>query len=126
KTLEESRPQLGLERTVTLELATITSNSPAVEIVNLLITQGLRDRASDIHIEPQKEYLRVRFRIDGVLHDMAHLPTATGAALSSGIKIMVGMNIVERRRAEDGQISVNVDSRGLDVLVVTLVMIWSV
>jgi len=124
KTLEESRPQLGLERTVTLELATITSNSPAVEIVNLLITQGLRDRASDIHIEPQKEYLRVRFRIDGVLHDMAHLPTATGAALSSRIKIMAGMNIVERRRAQDGQISVNVDSRELDVRVATMETIW--
>ena len=124
KTLEESRPQLGFERTVTLELATITSNSPAVEIVNLLITQGLRDRASDIHIEPQKEHLRVRFRIDGVLHDMAHLPTATGAALSSRIKIMAGMNIVERRRAQDGQISVNVDSRELDVRVATMETIW--
>jgi type IV pilus assembly protein PilB len=124
KTLEESRPQIGLERTVTLELATITSNSPAVEIVNLLITQGLRDRASDIHIEPQKDYLRVRFRIDGVLHDMAHLPTATGAALSSRVKIMAGMNIVERRRAQDGQISVNVDARELDVRVATMETIW--
>jgi type IV pilus assembly protein PilB len=124
KTLEESRPQLGFERTVTLELATITSNSPAVEIVNLLITQGLRDRASDIHIEPQKDYLRVRFRIDGVLHDMAHLPTATGGALSSRIKIMAGMNIVERRRAQDGQISANVDGRELDVRVATMETIW--
>ncbi len=124
RTLEESRPQLGFDRVTTLELASITSNSPAVEIVNLLITQGLRDRASDIHIEPQKDFLRVRFRIDGVLQDMAHLPTATGGALSSRVKIMAGMNIVERRRAQDGQISVNVDGRELDVRVATIETIW--
>jgi type IV pilus assembly protein PilB len=124
RSLEESRPQLGFDRVATLELASVTSNSPAVEIVNLLITQGLRDRASDIHIEPQKDYLRVRFRIDGVLQDMAHLPTATGAALASRVKIMAGMNIVERRRAQDGQISVNVDGRELDVRVATIETIW--
>jgi type IV pilus assembly protein PilB len=124
KTLEESRPQMKLERVMTLELANVTSSSPAVEIVNMLITQGLRDRASDIHIEPQKEYLRIRFRIDGVLQDMAHLPTSTGAALASRIKIMAGMNIVERRRAQDGQISVNVDARELDVRVATIETIW--
>jgi len=124
QTLNESRPQAQFDRVMTLELAKVTSNSPAVEIVNLLITQGLRDRASDIHIEPQKEYLRVRFRIDGVLQDMAHLPSATGAALSSRVKIMAGMNIVERRRAQDGQISVNVDGRELDVRVATMETIW--
>jgi type IV pilus assembly protein PilB len=125
KTLNESRPQAQqFDRVMTLELAKVTSSSPAVEIVNLLITQGLRDRASDIHIEPQKDYLRVRFRIDGVLQDMAHLPSATGAALASRVKIMAGMNIVERRRAQDGQISVNVDGRELDVRVATMETIW--
>ena len=124
RTLEESRPEMHLDRVMTLELAGVTSGSPAVEIVNLLIRQGLRDRASDIHIEPQKDYLRIRFRIDGVLQDMAHLPTSTGAALASRVKIMAGMNIVERRRAQDGQISVNVDDRELDVRVATIETIW--
>jgi type IV pilus assembly protein PilB len=124
RTLEESRPQLTFDRVMTLELGNITSSSPAIEIVNLLITQGLRDRASDIHIEPQKDFLRVRFRIDGVLQDMAHLPSSTGAALASRVKIMAGMNIVERRRAQDGQISVNVDGRELDVRVATMETIW--
>ena len=124
QTLRDSRPQARFDRVMTLELANVTTNSPAVEIVNLLITQGLRDRASDIHIEPQKDYLRVRFRIDGVLQDMAHLPSSTGAALSSRVKIMAGMNIVERRRAQDGQISVNVDGRELDVRVATIETIW--
>ncbi|HVH63478.1 MAG TPA: GspE/PulE family protein, partial [Candidatus Dormibacteraeota bacterium] len=118
------RPQIQFDRVMTLELANVTTNSPAFEIVNLLITQGLRDRASDIHIEPQQDYLRVRFRIDGVLQDMAHLPSSTGAALSSRVKIMAGMNIVERRRAQDGQISVNVDGRELDVRVATMETIW--
>ena len=124
RTLQESRPQMGFDRVMTLELANITATSPAVEIVNLLITQGLRDRASDIHIEPQKDFLRVRFRIDGVLQDKAHLPSSTGAALASRVKIMAGMNIVERRRAQDGQISVNVDGRELDVRVATIETIW--
>ena len=124
QTLKESRPQLEFDRSTTLELAGVTSNSPAVEIVNLLITQGLRDRASDIHIEPQKDHLRIRFRIDGVLQDMAHLPSTTGSALASRVKIMAGMNIVERRRAQDGQISVNVDGRELDVRVATMETVW--
>jgi type IV pilus assembly protein PilB len=124
RSLEESRPQLGVTRTIVFELSNITATSPAVEIVNLLITQGLRDRASDIHVEPQKDYLRIRFRVDGVLQDVAHLPTTTGAALASRIKIMADMNIVERRRAQDGQISLTVDGRDLDVRVATIETIW--
>jgi type IV pilus assembly protein PilB len=122
--LQESRPQFGITRSIVFELSNITATSPAVEIVNLLITQGLRDRASDIHVEPQKDYLRIRFRVDGVLQDVAHLPTSTGAALASRIKIMASMNIVERRRAQDGQISLTVDGRDLDVRVATIETIW--
>jgi type IV pilus assembly protein PilB len=90
----------------------------------MLITQGLRDRASDIHVEPQKDHLRIRFRVDGVLQDVAHLPNATSAALASRIKIMADMNIVERRRAQDGQISLSVDGRDLDIRVATIETIW--
>ncbi|MGH7760799.1 MAG: GspE/PulE family protein [Candidatus Dormibacteraceae bacterium] len=124
KSLQESRPQYSTDRSLSLDLSGITASSPAVEIVNLLITQGVRDRASDIHMEPQKEYLRIRFRIDGVLQDIAHLPSTTGAALASRIKILADMNIVERRRAQDGQISMKVDSRELDIRVATLETIW--
>ena len=124
KSLQESRPQLSVERASSIDLNAITASSPAVEIVNLLITQGVRDRASDIHMEPQKGYLRIRFRIDGVLQDVAHLPSATGSALASRIKIMADMNIVERRRAQDGQISMTIDGRELDIRVATLETIW--
>src|SRR6202140_4398721 len=123
--LKDSRPQFtSASRSMVFALSTITATSPAVEIVNMLITQGLRDRASDIHVEPQKDFLRVRFRIDGVLQDVAHLPSSTGAALASRIKIMADMNIVERRRAQDGQISLSVDNRELDIRVATIETIW--
>jgi type IV pilus assembly protein PilB len=123
--LKDSRPQFTSgSRSAVFDLSAVTATSPAVEIVNMLITQGLRDRASDIHIEPQKSHLRIRLRIDGVLQDVAHLPSATGAALASRIKIMADMNIVERRRAQDGQISLNVDNRELDIRVATIETIW--
>jgi type IV pilus assembly protein PilB len=125
RSLKDSRPQFTSgSRSTVFDLSSITATSPAIEIVNMLITQGLRDRSSDIHVEPQKEYLRIRFRIDGVLQDVAHLPTATGAALASRIKIMADMNIVERRRAQDGQISLTVDGRELDIRVATMETIW--
>jgi type IV pilus assembly protein PilB len=125
RSLKDSRPQFTSgSRSTVFDLSTITATSPAIEIVNMLITQGLRDRASDIHVEPQKDHLRIRFRVDGVLQDVAHLPSATGAALASRIKIMADMNIVERRRAQDGQISLTVDSRELDIRVATIETIW--
>ncbi len=125
RSLKDSRPQFtSASRTTVFDLSTVTATSPAVEIVNMLITQGLRDRASDIHVEPQKDHLRIRFRIDGVLQDVAHLPSATGAALASRIKIMADMNIVERRRAQDGQIGLTVDGRELDIRVATIETIW--
>src|SRR4051812_27044089 len=93
------------------------NDAPVVQVVNLIITQGLRDRASDIHIEPQDGRMRVRFRIDGALHDVLALPEEIGPALVSRIKIMANMNIVERRRPQDGQIATEIDGRALDIRV---------
>ncbi|MFN2463425.1 MAG: GspE/PulE family protein [Candidatus Dormibacteria bacterium] len=107
-----------------IDLAQLTADSPVVEVVNLLITQGLRDRASDIHLEPQENLLRVRFRIDGVLQDVAHLPANIGPGLSSRIKIMSDLDIVERNRAQDGQVSLTVEGKELDVRVATMATIW--
>jgi type IV pilus assembly protein PilB len=91
------------------------ADAPVVKVANLLISQALRDRASDLHIEPQDTQVRVRFRVDGALHDVTTLPAEMGPALVSRIKIMGGMNIVERRRPQDGQTSLEVDGRALDV-----------
>jgi type IV pilus assembly protein PilB len=101
-----------------------TDDAPVVRIVNMLITQALRDRASDVHIEPQDERIRIRFRIDGALHDVLALPESIGPGLVSRLKIMAGMNIVERRRPQDGQIGMDVDGRAVDIRVSTTGTIW--
>ena len=85
---------------------------------------GLRDRASDIHIEPQNERLRVRFRIDGPCTTRWSCRSAMAPALVSRLKIMAGMNIVERRRPQDGQITMEVDGREIDIRVSTVATIW--
>ena len=94
-----------------------TDSAPVVQVVNLLITQALRDRASDVHVEPMSDTVRVRFRIDGVLHDVVALPTTMGSGVISRIKVLAGMNIVERRRPQDGQIAMNIDERSIDIRV---------
>jgi type IV pilus assembly protein PilB len=99
-------------------------NAPVVQVVNAVITQALRDRASDVHIEPQGDQMRVRVRIDGALHDTLTLPGDMGPALVSRIKVMGGMNIVERRRAQDGQIETTVDGRALDIRVASTPVIF--
>jgi type IV pilus assembly protein PilB len=99
-------------------------NAPVVQVVTAIITQALRDRASDVHIEPQGDQVRVRVRIDGALHDSLTLPAEMGPALVSRIKVMAGMNIVERRRAQDGQIETSVDGRALDIRVASTPVIF--
>ncbi len=90
-----------------------------VRVVQMIITQALRDRASDIHIEPSGNRVRVRYRIDGALSDVLDLPGSIGPALVSRVKILAQMNIVERRRPQDGQISMEVEDREVDIRVAT-------
>jgi len=97
----------------------VNETAPVVQVVQLLITQGLRDRASDIHIEPQADRIRVRYRVDGALHDVLDLPGSMGPAIVSRVKIMAGMNIVERRRPQDGHISLEIEGRAVDIRVAT-------
>ena len=98
--------------------------APVVQVVNLIIQQGVRDRASDIHIEPQDSRVRIRYRIDGALHDVLALPANMGPAVVSRVKVLAGMNIVERRRPQDGQIAMEIDGRPLDARVATTTTIW--
>jgi type IV pilus assembly protein PilB len=109
---------------VSPEMAVLAENAPVVQIVNLLITQGLRDRASDVHIEPKKDYVRVRYRIDGVLTDILRLPIALAPGIASRIKIMAELDIVERHRSQDGQIQINIDGHPIDIRVATVETIW--
>jgi type IV pilus assembly protein PilB len=122
RTFEES--DVGRRTPDASSVQAISDDAPVVQVVNLLITQALRDRASDIHLEPQDKNLRVRFRIDGSLHDTVELPMAMAPALVSRLKIMAGMNIVERRRPQDGQITMDIDGREIDIRVATVATIW--
>ena len=92
-------------------------NAPPVQIIDLLLRQALQDRASDIHIEAAEDRLRIRFRIDSILQDVMDLPLDLHPILISRIKIMAGMNIAERRRAQDGQFTVEAGGRRVDVRV---------
>jgi type IV pilus assembly protein PilB len=100
-----------------------TDDAPVVRVVQLILTQALRDRASDVHIEPHPDKVVVRYRIDGALHDIQELPVGMGPAVVSRIKILAGLNIVERRRAQDGQISMEVEGRSVDIRVSTTAVI---
>ena len=102
----------------------VDDNAPVVQVVTMLLTQAVRDRASDIHIEPQDGVVRVRFRVDGVLSDVTRIPGSMAQALIGRIKVMADMNIVERRRPQDGQIQATVDGRPLDIRVATTATIW--
>jgi type IV pilus assembly protein PilB len=105
-------------------MSKIDENAPVVQVVTRILTQAVRSRASDVHIEPQDNAVRVRFRVDGALYDAVTLPEGIAQALVSRIKIMAEMNIVERRRSQDGQFEVTVDGRSLDVRVATTATIW--
>ncbi|MFC2067288.1 GspE/PulE family protein [Chloroflexota bacterium] len=99
--------------------ADTVAQAPIVRAIDLLIKQGVRDRASDIHIEPQEGKLRVRYRIDGILTDVMTLPLSVHPPLISRVKIMAGLNIAERRRPQDGQISFVMEDRAVDIRVAT-------
>ena len=96
-----------------------TDEAPIIQLVNKIVTQALRDRASDIHIEPTDGRMRIRYRVDGALREVLSLPATAGPELVSRIKIMAEMDIVERRRPQDGQFQMTIDGAGVDVRVAT-------
>lgn len=101
------------------DLNTAIARAPVVRLLDLIVNQAIRDRASDIHIEPQESRLRIRYRIDGILHEAMSIPLSIHPPLLSRLKILAGMNIAERRRPQDGQFSTKEDERGADIRVAT-------
>jgi len=93
---------------------------PVVRLVNQIIREAAHDNASDIHIEPGPHKVRIRYRVDGVLHEVATVPVSARAGLLSRIKVMAEMDIAERRRPQDGRISILIDGRMIDMRVATL------
>ena len=103
----------------TSEPLIVADDAPVVQVVDRILTQAMRDRASDVHIEPADDIVRIRFRIDGALKEVLQLPATIGPGLVSRIKVMANMNIVERRRPQDGQLTIMIDGKEVDVRVAT-------
>ena len=99
-------------------------DAPIVKYVNLLITEAVNDRASDVHIEPMEHDVRVRFRIDGVLHEIRRNPKQIHAGVVARIKVMADMNIAEKRLPQDGRASVEIMGKPIDLRVASLPTIY--
>ena len=105
----------------TAELEEALEDAPIVKLVNAIMTQAVGDRASDVHLEPAELNVRIRFRVDGVLHEpMPPAPKNIQGGLISRLKVMADLNIAERRVPQDGRISMKVGGRALDLRVATL------
>ena len=102
----------------------LDDDAPIVRYVNLLVTQAITDRASDIHIEPSEHDLRVRYRIDGVLHETQRSPKNITGGVVSRVKIMSDIDIAEKRKPQDGRMSVTHNGRKIDLRVATLPTVW--
>ncbi len=104
----------------TEDLLDDTSDAPVIRLVNLMFSQAVRDNASDIHIEPYQNSLKIRQRLDGILYDMLSPPKHVQSALISRIKIMANLNIAEKRLPQDGRIELKVGNKDVDIRVSTL------
>lgn len=102
------------------DLLNVANKAPIIKLVNTIFFDALRARASDIHIEPYEDIIRVRFRIDGVLHDVLTPPKHQGSALISRLKIMGNLNIAERRLPQDGQTRIKTGHKHTDVRISTI------
>lgn len=102
------------------QLKDLASEAPVIRLVNLMITRAVEGRASDIHIEPFENHLKVRYRVDGVLVNVESPPARLSAAVISRIKIMAKLNIAERRLPQDGRIQLRVQGKEIDLRVSTV------
>jgi len=101
-------------------LKDMASEAPVIRLVNLILQRAVEQRASDIHIEPFENQLKVRYRIDGVLHDAEAPPVSSSAAVISRVKIMARLDIAERRLPQDGRIMLRIQGKELDLRVSTV------
>ncbi len=101
----------------TADLLDDTSDAPIIKLVNLVLAQAIKDRSSDIHIEPYANSLKIRYRIDGMLYNLLNLPRRIQSSLVSRIKIMAKLNIAEKRLPQDGRIEVKIGDKSVDIRV---------
>jgi general secretion pathway protein E len=99
-------------------------DTPLTQALSMIVDEAVKARASDIHIEPEEDRLRIRFRIDGILQDMMSLPLSIRLSLISRIKILADLNIADHTRPQDGQFTTNTKGRDIDIRVATAPTVW--
>ena len=119
----QAASELDLEDDLS-DIKEVTEDAPIVKLVNMLITQAVTDRASDIHIEPTEHDLRIRYRIDGVLHEVMRPAKSVQSGIASRLKIMADINIAERRIPQDGRVNVTLGGKAIDLRVATLPTVY--
>ena len=102
------------------DISVMESDAPIIKLVNRLMMQAFRERASDIHVEPYQAEVRIRFRVDGILHDVLSLPKRIQSAVISRIKVMANLNIAEKRLPQDGRIGIKLGDHSVDLRVSTV------
>jgi type IV pilus assembly protein PilB len=118
--VDEAEEEEGLEDADVTELRESAEDAPVIKLVHSILGQAVTEGASDIHFEPEEGDMRVRFRVDGVLHEAARVPRRMVAGVVSRVKIMSELDIAEKRLPQDGRVSINVQDRRVDLRITTL------
>ncbi|MFC1896680.1 GspE/PulE family protein, partial [Thermodesulfobacteriota bacterium] len=118
--MEEDTDSIISQIEETADLLDDTSDAPIIRLVNHMLSQAVKARASDIHIEPYQARLKVRYRIDGILYDLITPPKRIQSALVSRVKVMASMNIAEKRLPQDGRIEIRIGDKNVDIRVSTI------
>jgi type IV pilus assembly protein PilB len=121
---EEKRDLISDKEQLIREVEELRDDKPIIKIVNSVITQAVQEEASDIHIEPEKDNLRIRFRVDGFLYDVSSLPKRYHLPIISRIKIQAKMDIGEKRKPQDGKIHLNLGDKKVDLRISTYPVVY--
>lgn len=114
----------GEEVTDIATLQELASRAPVIKLLNMILLQGVKEKSSDIHFEPFEQDYRIRYRVDGVLYEVARPPKNLSLGLSSRIKVMANLDIAERRLPQDGRIMVTIEGKSVDLRISTLPTIF--
>ena len=121
---EEMEMEMAAGTLVEADIREVAAEAPIVKLVNGVISQGVDDGASDLHFEPQEKELVIRFRIDGVLHEIMSIPKRMQAGVLSRIKVMADIDIAERRIPQDGRIGLTVGGKPIDIRVASMPTVY--
>ena len=117
KQLDDAKKGKTTQSSSAKDLAKLAEDAPVIKLVNMIMLQAVKDKASDIHIEPDEKILRIRYRVDGILQEGPKPPKDLEAAIISRVKVLSGMDIAERRKPQDGRIMLKLQGRDIDMRV---------